>query len=139
MSNNFKTLIENYTSELERCIVAETLEQLQDAYTNMESSREEIFDWVYQNVETEEEQYAYFSTFGQAEADTLDGTTGIPIFDETFDIYDSFDQYEAYYQRYGCMTPEFVVSWDTENFLFDDGEANIEIVARPDVLMRESE
>jgi hypothetical protein len=139
MSNNFKTLLENYTSELEQCIGCESLEQLQDAYTNMESSREEILNWVFENVETEEEQSAYFSTFGETESSILDGTSGIPIFDESFDIYESFDEYEAYYQRYGCMSPEFVVSWDTENVLFDDGEGNIEIVARPDVLMGNAE
>jgi hypothetical protein len=70
------------------------------------------------------------------ESALIDESNGIPVFDDSFDIYESFDEYESYYQRYGCLTPEFVVSWDTENILFDDGDGNIEIVARPDVLMR---
>jgi len=135
MNNDFKQLIEQYTTNLENCINSQTLEELQENYADMESSREDVFTWVFENVETDEEQSVYFSTFGEIEGSTLDGTKGLPIFDETFDIYESFEQYEAYYQRYGCLTPEFVISWDNENILFDDGDENIEIVARPDVLM----
>ena len=59
----------------------------------------------------------------------------VPVFDHTFNPDSSFEEYEGYYQRYGCMTPDYLVSWDNQNILFDDTEGNIEIVARPDVLM----
>ena len=135
MNNDFNTLIQSYSGEWENVTSAETLEQLQDAYTNFESTREEILTWVFENMETEEEQSEYFTTFGSMESEMVDNSNGIPIFDQSFDIYESFDEYESYYQRYGCLTPEFVVSWDEQNVLFDDGDGNIEIVARPDVLM----
>ena len=135
MNNDFKTLIQSYSDEWENVTTAETLEQLQDAYTNFESTREEILTWVFENIKTEEEQSEYFNTFGSMESEMIENDGGVPIFDQSFDIYESFDEYESYYQRYGCLTPEFVVSWDEQNVLFDDGDGNIEIVARPDVLM----
>lgn len=135
MNNDFKTLIQSYSDEWENVTTAETLEQLQDAYTNFESTREEILTWVFENIKTEEEQSEYFNTFGSMESEMIENDGGVPIFDQSFDIYESFDEYESYYQRYGCLTPEFVVSWDEQNILFDDGDGNIEIVARPDVLM----
>lgn len=135
MNNEFKNLLTQYQSDWETVTSSETLEQLQDTYTNAESSRDEAINWIFEQVDSEEEQADYFNTFGQFETDVIDNGGSIPIFDETFDIYDSFDEYEAYYQRYGCMTPEYVVSWDTTNILFDDTEGNIEIIARPDVLM----
>jgi hypothetical protein len=134
MNNDFKKLLETFSEEWENVINTESLEQLQEAYTNSESTREEILTWVFENIQ-EEEQGEYFTTFGELESTLVDDSNGIPVFDESFDIYESFDEYESYYQRYGCLTPEFVISWDTENILFDDGDGNIEIVARPDVLM----
>ena len=135
MNNEFKNLLTQYQSDWETVTSSETLEQLQDTYTNAESSRDEAINWIFEQVDSEEEQAEYFNTFGQFETDVIDNGGTTPIFDETFDIYESFDEYEAYYQRYGCMTPEYVVSWDGTNILFDDTEGNIEIIARPDVLM----
>jgi hypothetical protein len=135
MNNNFKQLLERFSDEWESVINTDSLDRLQDAYTNSESTREEILTWIFENISDEELQGEYFTTFGEFESTLVDDSNGIPVFDESFDIYESFDEYESYYQRYGCLTPEFVVSWDTENILFDDGDGNIEIVARPDVLM----
>jgi len=135
MNNNFKQLLERFSDEWESVIKTDSLERLQDAYTNSESTREEILTWIFENISDEELQGEYFTTFGEFESTLVDDSNGIPVFDESFDIYESFDEYESYYQRYGCLTPEFVISWDTENILFDDGDGNIEIVARPDVLM----
>ena len=135
MNNNFKNLLDSYSSEWKSVSESETLEQLQDSYTNFESTREEILNWVFDNVNQEEEQSEYFTTFGQIESSLVDGSDGIPIFDQSFDIYESFEEYESYYQRYGCLTPEFVVSWDTENIVFDDGEGHLETVPPPDVVM----
>jgi hypothetical protein len=136
MNNDFNKMLDSYSSEWEQCLNTQTLEQLQDSYTNVESTREEILNWVFDNIKSDEEQSEYFVTFGQMESALIDESNSIPVFDDSFDIYESFDEYESYYQRYGCLTPEFVVSWDTENILFDDGDGNIEIVARPDILMR---
>lgn len=135
MDKNFKALLETFQNDWGNVVRAESLERLQDAYTNSESSREELFTWVFQSVEDEDKQADYFEIIGKTETKMWEDVGEIPIFDTEFDVYDSFDEYEGYYQRYGCMTPEFVISWDNQNILFDDGDGNIEIVARPDVLM----
>ena len=134
MNNNFTKLLEQYSEEWKSVVSAQTLEQLEESYTNVESTREEIMNLVFTTIDDEQEQGQYFSTFGELETHLWENVGEILIFDETFDIYESFDEYESYYQRYGCMTPEFIVSWDSENVLFTDGEV-VEIVARPDVLM----
>ena len=138
MNNNFKKLLEQYSEEWQSVVSSQTLEQLEESYTNSESTREEIMNLVFTTIDDEQDQGQYFSTFGELETNLWENVGEIPIFDEVFDIYESFDEYESYYQRYGCMTPEFIVSWDTENVLFTDGEV-IEIVARPDVLMNGGE
>ena len=138
MNNNVKKLLEQYSEEWQSVVSSQTLEQLEESYTNSESTREEIMNLVFTTIDDEQEQGQYFSTFGELETHLWENVGEIPIFDEVFDIYESFDEYESYYQRYGCMTPEFIVSWDTENVLFTDGEV-IEIVARPDVLMNGGE
>ena len=138
MNNNFKKLLEQYSEEWQSVVSSQTLEQLEESYTNSESTREEIMNLVFTTIDDEQEQGQYFSTFCELETHLWENVGEIPIFDEVFDIYESFDEYESYYQRYGCMTPEFIVSWDTENVLFTDGEV-IEIVARPDVLMNGGE
>ena len=138
MNNNFKKLLEQYSEEWQSVVSSQTLEQLEESYTNSESTREEIMNLVFTTIDDEQEQGQYFSTFGELETNLWENVGEIPIFDEVFDIYESFDEYESYYQRYGCMTPEFIVSWDTEHVLFTDGEV-IEIVARPDVLMNGGE
>jgi hypothetical protein len=138
MNNDFKKLLDQYSEEWKEVASAQSLEQLESAYTNSESTREEILIWVFENISDENEQGQYFSTFGELENHLWENVGDVPIFDETFDVYDSFDDYESYYQRYGCLTPEFVISWDGENVLFTDGEI-IEIIARPDVLMNGSD
>ena len=62
----------------------------------------------------------------------------VPIFDDTFDVFESFDEYETYYQRYGCEAPEFIVSWDPENVLWTDG-LTIDFIKRPDILMGDTD
>lgn len=128
-------LIERFQTEWDIMVGSETLEQLEDTVTNVESSREEILGWIFTEVTDEEGQGEYFALFGQVETDLEEESGGIPIFDPEFDIYDSFDAYEGYYQRYGCMTADYVISWDKENVLFSDDDGVIEMIKRPDVLM----
>jgi hypothetical protein len=46
-----------------------------------------------------------------------------------------FEDYGSYFQRYGCLTSDQIISWDNENVLFDDEFGNVEIVKRPDILL----
>ena len=100
----------------------------------MEETRTDVLDWVFENIEDEEEQGLYFNTFGEVESNLADTIGDIPVFDDGFDIYESFDEYEAYYQRYGCMVPEFVISWDEQRILWTD-DLTLDFIQRPDVLM----
>jgi hypothetical protein len=62
----------------------------------------------------------------------------IPIFDESIyfeDIEKMFDDYGSYFQRYACLVPDQIVSWDKENVLFNDDMGNVEIIKRPDVIV----
>jgi len=138
MNNNFKKLLEQFSDDWETVVNTESLQQLQETFLHSEETRADILNWIFEHIEDDEEQIEYFASFGSLESTLLDTVGDIPIFDEDFDIYTSFEQYEAYYQRFGCMAPEFVVSWDDQNVLWTD-EDTIEIIKRPDVLMSESD
>jgi hypothetical protein len=134
MNSNFKQLLEQFSSLWDAVVNSSNLEEVEKTFTLLEGVREDILNWVFENIDDENEQGSYFSTFGELESSLVQLSGGIPIFDEDFDIYESFDEYEAYYQRYGCMVPEFVISWDSERVLWSDDE-NTDYIQRPDVLM----
>lgn len=136
MNNNFKKLLEQFTDEWGTVVQSTTLEELQETFSRVEETRIDILNWVFEKVDDDEEQSEYFSTFGSLEANLLDTIGDIPVFDEKFDIYASFEEYETYYQRFGCLAPEYVISWDNQNVLWTD-EETIEIIKRPDILMTE--
>lgn len=136
MNNNFNKLLEQFTDEWGTVVQSTTLEELQETFSRVEETRIDILNWVFEKVEDDEEQSEYFSTFGSLEANLLDTIGDIPVFDEKFDIYASFEEYETYYQRFGCLAPEYVISWDNQNVLWTD-EETIEIIKRPDILMTE--
>ena len=135
MNNDFKNLLEQFTDEWGTIVQSTSLEELQETFSRVEETRIDILNWVFEKV-GDEEQSEYFTAFGSIESNLLDTVGDIPIFDEKFDIYASFEEYETYYQRFGCMTPEFVISWDNQNVLWTD-EETIEIIKRPDILMTE--
>lgn len=126
MNNEFNELLSRYNAAAEEIQSASSLEELRDLYANLLESEEAIFNLVFETIEDEVEQGKLLA---QLEA------PGMPVFFDDFDVEESFDEYESYYQRYGCMTPDFVLSWDEGNVLFEDEDGNLEIVARPDVLM----
>ncbi len=134
MNSNFKQLLEQFSSRWDAVVNSSNLEEVEKSFLLLEEVREDILNWVFENIEDENEQGSYFSTFGELESSLFESSGGIPIFDEDFDIYESFDEYETYYQRYGCMVPEFVISWDSDRVLWSDDE-NTDYIQRPDVLM----
>jgi hypothetical protein len=134
MNSNFKQLLEQFSSRWDAVVNSSNIEEVEKSFLLLEEVREDILNWVFENIEDENEQGSYFSTFGELESSLFESSGGIPIFDEDFDIYESFDEYETYYQRYGCMVPEFVISWDSDRVLWSDDE-NTDYIQRPDVLM----
>lgn len=135
MNNNFKDILEQYSDEWETVVKSTTLDQLAENFSRCAKLRASIFDWVFEKIEDGPEQGEYLSIFNDVESNLIEQVGDVPIFDTSLDINDSFNDYEGYYQRYGCMTPEDVVSWDKSSFLWVDDEGVTSIVIRPDVLM----
>jgi hypothetical protein len=134
MNNNFKQLLERFSEQWEVVSSSSNLEEVERSFTILEGLREDILVWVFENSDDEAEQGTYFSTFGELESNLANTIGDIPVFDDEFDIYESFDEYEGYYHRYGCMVPEFVISWDDQRILWSD-EMTVDYIQRPDVLM----
>jgi hypothetical protein len=145
MSNEkFNSLLEEFKKNFKLVSNANDLQDLKEKYVSLEISRENVFDWVISNIQDDEQKGEYLSKFGKFENSlwqtdsSQELVVGIPIFDLdiSFDEIDQmFDDYGSYFQRYGCMTSEQIISWDKENVLFDDEFGNVEIVKRPDVLL----
>jgi len=145
MSNEkFNGLLEEFKKNFQLVSNSENLQQLKEDYSALEISRENIFDWVITNVDDDEQKGEYMKRFGKFEnslwykENSNEIIAGVPIFDLSIsfdDIEQMFDDYGSYFQRYGCLSPEQIVSWDDENVLFDDEFGNIEIVKRPDILL----
>lgn len=143
-NNKFETLLSEFERNFKLTSDATDLEDLKEKYISLEISRENVFEWIISNIQEDEQKGEYLNKFGKFENSLWysDGTTeissGIPVFDLSisFDEIDQmFDDYGSYFQRYGCLSPDQIVSWDNENVLFDDEFGNVEIVKRPDILL----
>jgi hypothetical protein len=144
MNNNFEKMLEEFSSIFELAKKSSNLEELKIHYISFEEKREIIFEWIMTNNTSDEEKSEYLSRFANYEHDLwVDSETKtligeIPIFDDTIyfeDIEKMFDDYGSYFQRYGCLVPDQIVSWDKDNVLFNDEFGNIEIIKRPDVIV----
>lgn len=138
MKHELDTLTEEYISQLRKCSAAKTLEQLQDAYTNASSTRDELYEYIYSAYDDNQsdELEAALADFIVKEA-TITDEHPFPTFDDTVDGYELFEDYPTYFQRFGCMNTHNIVSWDDSNILFHDIDSDlIEIIQRPDVLMQ---
>ena len=144
MNNNFEKMLEEFSSIFELAKKSSNLEELKIHYISFEEKREIIFEWIMTNNTSDEEKSEYLSRFANYEHDLwVDSETKtligeIPIFDDTIyfeDIEKMFDDYGSYFQRYGCLVPDQIVSWDKDNVLFNDEFGNVEIIKRPDVIV----
>ena len=137
-------MLEEFSSIFELAKKSSNLEELKVHYISFEEKRETIFEWIMTNNTSDEEKSEYLSRFANYEHDLwVDSETKtligeIPIFDDTIyfeDIEKMFDDYGSYFQRYGCLVPDQIVSWDKDNVLFNDEFGNVEIIKRPDVIV----
>lgn len=145
MSNNkFETLLAEFERNFKLTSDAINLEDLKEKYISLEISRENVFEWIISNIQEDEQKGEYLNKFGKFENSLWYGdssteiSAGIPVFDLSisFDEIDQmFDDYGSYFSRYGCLSPDQIISWDNENVLFDDEFGNVEIVKRPDILL----
>ena len=144
MNNNFEQMLEEFASIFELAKKSSNLEELKDNYIKFEDKREFIFEWIMDNNSDDEIRNEFVSKFANFEHDLwVDSNTKtligeIPIFDDSIffeDIEKMFDDYGSYFQRYGCLVPDQIVSWDKDNVLFNDEFGNVEIIKRPDVIV----
>ena len=145
MSNEkFEILLNEFGRNFKLVSDAFDLQDLKEKYISLEISRENIFDWIISNIQEDEQKGEYFNRFGKFENslwqtdNSQELIVGIPIYDLDISIDEidqMFDDYGSYFQRYGCMSSEQIISWDRENVLFDDEFGNVEIVKRPDILL----
>lgn len=144
MKNKFEELLNDFENNFKLVSNSDSLHDLKEKYTALEISRENVFDWVISTIQDDEQKSEYLNKFGKFENsmwhndNSIEITSGIPIFDLdiSFDEIDQmFEDYGSYFQRYGCLTSDQIISWDKENVLFDDEFGNVEIVKRPDILL----
>ncbi len=145
MKNELDVKYQSFKDIFEVVKSCKNLEELKEEYTLFESKREEIWEYIVKNTTTDEERSQYLTEFANYELDLwVDGDTktligNVPSFDDDVyfeDIEKMFDDYGSYFQRYGCLSPEQVVSWDKENVMIVDEMGNVEIVKRPDVIVK---
>jgi hypothetical protein len=144
MRNELDKKYQSFKDTFEIVKTSTNLEDLREKYIKFEQKREEIWEFIVNNTKTDEEKSEYLTEFANYELDLwVDGDTKtligeIPMFDEDVyfeDIEKMFDDYGSYFQRYGCLSPEQVISWDKENAMIVDEMGNVEIIKRPDVIV----
>ncbi len=144
MRNEFEVMLKEFAQVFDVAKKSKNLEELRDNYIVFEAKREQIFEWVVNTFESDDDKSQYLTEFANFEHDLWVDVSSksligeIPIFDDSIfyeDIEKMFDDYGSYFQRYGCLIPDQVVSWDKENVLFNDEMGNIEIIKRPDVIV----
>jgi hypothetical protein len=145
MKNELNEKYQSFKDIFEIVKVCKNLEELREQYILFEAKREEIWEYIMANTQTDEERGAYLTEFANYELDLwVDGDTktfigNVPMFDEDVyfeDIEKMFDDYGSYFQRYGCLSPEQVISWDKENAMVVDEMGNVEIIKRPDIIVK---
>ena len=140
----FSQLLEDFGQKFGLLSSSNNLNQVKNAYENLEEIRESIIEWVSLNTQTPEESAEYFLQFGKYEdelwydydKDELIG--GIPTFDPNLSIdqlYDLFDEHSSYFMRFGCINSDHILSWDAKYVLIEDELDNLVKVKRPDVLL----
>ena len=139
MKNEFDDLIKKYETAYVYIDNSKNLEELKDYYITFDSIKNELIEWVVKNFPNDEEKLVEYSNIiGKKEFDMIIGK-GVPVFgseDADFDFMENlFDENISYFQRYGCLDIDQLISWDNENVLIEDEIGNVEIIKRPDVLL----
>lgn len=139
MSNEFKSIMEDMENSFIELHKSKSLGELKEKYTSFELNREKLIEWVNVNFnDTEELYHSYIDKIGDFEYRLFEEYGGIPVFDNNFssdDMDELFENYVSYFQRYGCLNAEQIISWDRTNILLEDELGSVEAVVRPDVLL----
>lgn len=142
MNNEFNKLISEYESKFQPISNSKNLEELKEVYLDYLVTKENIEDWIIGNTEADsEESEQCYQLLDKSEYKFV-SNYGLPYFDdstESHHVYDIFNEHSSYFQRYGCMYFDQIVSWDKISMLVEDEIGNCEIIARPDVLMKQED
>ena len=136
--NDFKKMLNEFEAEFIKVNNSENLQQLKENYIKLELVRESVFDSLFEKVLDTDERGEFLKTFSKFEYEI---PYSIPLFgNDDLDIIDSlFEEYNGYFQRFGCLNAEQIISWSDTEVLFDDEFGNIDIVTRPDTLVGKAE
>ena len=136
--NDFKKMLNEFEAEFIKVNNSENLQQLKENYIKLELVRENIFDSLFEKVQDTDERGEFLKTFSKFEYEI---PYSIPLFgNDDLDTIDSlFEDYNGYFQRFGCLNAEQIISWSDTEVLFDDEFGNIDIVTRPDTLVGKAE
>jgi hypothetical protein len=135
MRNNeeFLKLTARYKEECKITCQSTNLEEVENNYTNADSTLHEMIDFAEANS-TPDELENNLRGIDVLSTKTWIMCGGIPNWDDSFDAVEQYDTYENYFQRYGCFGVDCLVSWDENNIVVNDGFVT-QMVTRPDVLM----
>ena len=132
--NDFKKMLNEFEAEFIKVNNSENLQQLKENYIKLELVRETMFDSLFEKVVDTDERGEFLKIFSKFEYEI---PYSIPLFgNDDLDIIDSlFEEYNGYFQRFGCLNAEQIISWSDKEVLFDDEFGNIDIITRPDNLV----
>ena len=74
MNSNFKQLLEQFSNRWDAVANSSNLEEVEKTFTLLEEVREDILNWVFENIDDENEQGSYFSTFGDLESSLFESS-----------------------------------------------------------------
>ena len=136
--NDFKKMLNEFEEEFIKVNNSENLQQLKENYIKLELVRETMFDSLFEKVVDTDERGEFLKIFSKFEYEI---PYSIPLFgNDDLDTIDSlFEDYNGYFQRFGCLNAEQIISWSDTEVLFDDEFGNIDIVTRPDTLVGKAE
>ena len=136
--NDFKKMLNEFEAEFIKVNNSENLQQLKENYIKLELVRESVFDSLFEKVLDTDERGEFLKTFSKFEYEI---PYSIPLFgNDDLDTIDSLSEdYNGYFQRFGCLNAEQIISWSDTEVLFDDEFGNIDIVTRPDTLVGKAE
>ena len=140
MKDDFHNLIDEYASKFKPVYDSNNLDILKEKYSEYSICKENIIDWILSNADQDsEESNKMFKILDNTEYKFI-SDYGIPIYDDipSEELEEIFDDHTSYFQRYGCISFDQIISWDMKSILFEDEIGNCEIIIRPDILIKQA-
>ena len=114
MKDDFHNLIDEYASKFKPVYDSNNLDILKEKYSEYSICKENIIDWILSNADQDsEESNKMFKILDNTEYKFI-SDYGIPIYDDipSEELEEIFDDHTSYFQRYGCISFDQIISWD---------------------------